>query len=228
MLLLYEYAYINSVADLDRWSWGKRRHFTLVSSPFFPVLLAFSSYVIFSVPFTILDVLGEISPLFKYKIQKERLLPTPPLPAFAPTVWELIAGGLGVVLIFDAQYFFWHLVHHKNPHLYRWVYAIHHDYISPFSWSTQHLSVVELMTVGFWSNIDPILLKCHPLTIWTLTVLWKTSHLVVPFGLLGGAMAHDIHHQKPSSNFAPFFSHWDRFFGTAVTVKWTKKIDKEQ
>uniref|UniRef100_A0A671SN17 Cholesterol 25-hydroxylase like 1, tandem duplicate 1 n=1 Tax=Sinocyclocheilus anshuiensis TaxID=1608454 RepID=A0A671SN17_9TELE len=203
------------------WDYLLFQHFTLVSSPFFPVLLAFSSYVIFSVPFTILDVLGEISPLFKYKIQKE-LMPTPPLPAVAPTVWELISGGLGVLLIFDAQYF-WHLVHHKNPHLYRMVHAIHHDYISPFSWSTQPLSAVELMTVGFWSNIEPILLKCHPLTIWTLTVF----HLV-PFGLLGGAMAHDIHHQKPSSNFAPFFSHWDRFFGTAVTVKWTKKIDKEK
>ncbi|XP_016403494.1 cholesterol 25-hydroxylase-like protein 1, member 1, partial [Sinocyclocheilus rhinocerous] len=251
------------------WDYLLFQHFTLVSSPFFPVLLAFSSYVIFRVPFTILDVLGEISSLFKYKIQKERrptimpmlrtlgtddlynhlvfvlpavlitnvVMPTPPIPAVAPTVWELISDGLGVLLIFDAQYFFWHLVHHKNPHLYRWVYAIHHDYISPFSWSTQHLSAVELTTVGFWSNIDPILLKCHPLTL-TVFSIWMSveehigydlpyspSHLV-PFGLLGGAMAHDIHHQKPSSNFAPFFSHWDRFFGTAVTVKWTKKIDK--
>uniref|UniRef100_A0A671SN68 Cholesterol 25-hydroxylase like 1, tandem duplicate 1 n=1 Tax=Sinocyclocheilus anshuiensis TaxID=1608454 RepID=A0A671SN68_9TELE len=191
------------------WDYLLFQHFTLVSSPFFPVLLAFSSYVIFSVPFTILDVLGEISPLFKYKIQKE-LMPTPPLPAVAPTVWELISGGLGVLLIFDAQYF-WHLVHHKNPHLYRMVHAIHHDYISPFSWSTQPLSAVELMTVDHIGYDLP----------------YSPSHLV-PFGLLGGAMAHDIHHQKPSSNFAPFFSHWDRFFGTAVTVKWTKKIDKEK
>ncbi len=255
------------------WNYLLFRHYTLVSSPFFPLLLAFSCYFIFSIPFAILDVLGERAPLFEYKIQKERrpticmmlrtlgtavynhlvfvlpamlitnvVMPAPPLPAVAPTVWELVSGGLGVLLIFDTQYFFWHLAHHKNTQLYRWVHAIHHDYISPFSWSTQHLSALELMTVGFWSNIDSILLKCHPLTIWTLTVfsVWMSveDHIgydlpyspghLVPFGLLGGAMAHDIHHQKPSSNFAPFFSHWDRLFGTAVTVKLTKKIDKEK
>lgn len=233
------------------------------------MLLAFSCYFIFSVPFALLDVVGERAPIFEYKIQKQCcptigmmlrtlgttvynhlvfvllavlisnvVMPVPPLPAVAPTVWELISGTLGVLLIFDTQYFFWHLVHHKNPHLYRWVHAIHHDYISLFSWSTQHLSALELMTVGFWSN--PILLKCHPLAIWTLSVfcIWMSveDHIgynlpyspgpLVPFGLLGGAMAHDIHHQKPSSNFAPFFSHWGRLFGTAVTVIPTKKTDR--
>ncbi|XP_056334893.1 cholesterol 25-hydroxylase-like protein 1, member 1 [Danio aesculapii] len=255
------------------WDYLLLRHYTLISSPFFPVLLAFSSYVIFSVPFAVLDVLGEKAPLFEYKIQKERrptvgmmvrtlgtavynhlvfvlpavlitnmVMPAPPLPTVAPTVWEMFSGGLGALLVFDTQYFLWHMVHHKNPHLYRWVHAIHHDYMSPFSWSTQHLSAVELMTVGFWSNIDPILLKCHPLTVWTLTVfsIWMSveDHIgydlpfspghLVPFGLLGGAMAHDMHHQKPSSNFAPFFSHWDKIFGTAITVKLTQKSEKEK
>lgn len=145
----------------------------------------------------------------------------------------------------DTQYFFWHLVHHKNPHLYIWVHAIHHDYISPFSWSTQHLSAVELMTVGFWNNFDPIVLKCR--TIWTSDSMdslcflhldvcgrpYRLQPALFPrtpgyFGLLEVAMAHDIHHQRPSSNFAPFFSHWDRLFGTAVTVKPTKKTDKEK
>uniref|UniRef100_A0A671RW89 Cholesterol 25-hydroxylase-like protein 1, member 1 n=1 Tax=Sinocyclocheilus anshuiensis TaxID=1608454 RepID=A0A671RW89_9TELE len=224
------------------WDFLLFRYYTLVSSPFFPVLLAFSCYFIFSVPFAILDVLGERAPLFEYKIQKQRrptvgmMLRTLGTAVYNHLVFvlpavlisnELISGALGVLLIFDTQYFFWHLAHHKNPHLYRWVHAIHHDYISPFSWSTQHLSAVELMTVGFWSNIDPILLKCHPLTIWTLSVfsIWMSveDHIgydlpylpghLVPFGLHGGAMAHDIHHQKPSSNFAPFFSHWDRLFG---------------
>ncbi|XP_030621195.1 cholesterol 25-hydroxylase-like protein 1, member 1 [Chanos chanos] len=253
------------------WNYLIFHHYSLVSSPFFPVLLAFSSYFIFSLPFAIVDLLGERASVFyRYKIQKERrptlrmmakslgmavynhlvfvvpavvinnvVMPAPPLPTVAPTLWELVSGGLGALLIFDTQYFLWHMVHHKNPHLYKWVHAIHHDYISPFSWSTQHLSAVELMTVGFWSNLDPILLQCHPLTTWTLTVFsiwlsvedhigydlpWTPSHLV-PFGLLGGAMAHDMHHQKPSSNFAPFFSHWDKLFGTASTyVKPTETV----
>ncbi|XDV28716.1 hypothetical protein PO909_031933 [Leuciscus waleckii] len=209
------------------------QHYSQVSSPFFPVLLAFSSYFIFCAPFALLDVLGEKAPLFKYKIQKERR-PTVGmmLRTLGTAVYNQLVFVLPAVLITNvvmpapplpAVYFLWHMVHHKNPHLYRLIHAIHHDYISPFSWSTQHLSGVELMTVGFW--------------MWTITVfsIWMSvedhigydlpyspSHLV-PFGLLGGAMAHDMHHQKPSSNFAPFFSHWDRLVGTAVTVKRTHK-----
>lgn len=237
-------------------------HFVLISSPFLPVLLAFSSYLFFSFPFAVLDLLGDKVPsLHRYKIQKERrptmgmmaksfmravynhlvfvvpavlinqsFMPAPALPTSAPTVVEVFIGGLATLLLFDTQYYIWHVVHHKNSHLYRWVHAIHHEYVAPFSWSTEQLSGAELMTVGFWSNLDPILLKCHPLTIWCTTVFsiwmsvedhigydlpWTLNHLV-PFGLLGGAPAHDMHHQKPSSNYAPFFSHWDRLFGTAM------------
>ncbi|CAL8293740.1 unnamed protein product [Boreogadus saida] len=131
------------------------------------------------------------------------------------------------------QYFIWHVVHHKHLQLYRWVHAIHHEYIlSSFSWSAEQLSIPELMAVGFWGNLDPVLLGCHPLTTWCVTVfsIWMSveDHIgydlpwmlnrVVPFGLLGGAPAHDMHHQKPGCNFAPFFRHWDRIFGTAAPV----------
>ncbi|XP_062317588.1 cholesterol 25-hydroxylase-like protein 1, member 1 [Osmerus eperlanus] len=244
------------------WDYLLLHHFPVISSPFFVVMIAFSSYLFFSVPFAMLDLLGEKVPFFhSYKIQQERtpttrmmaksllrcvynhlvfvlpavlinqcIMPPPLLPIDAPTVLELFVDGLGALLLFDTQYFIWHVVHHKNPHLYRWVHAIHHEYMAPFAWSTQQLSAAELMAVGFWSNLDPILLKCHPLTSWIVTVFsiwlsvedhigydlpWSLHHLV-PFGLFGGAPAHDMHHQKPNSNFAPFFSHWDKLFGTAI------------
>ncbi|XP_074533877.1 cholesterol 25-hydroxylase-like protein 1, member 1 [Halichoeres trimaculatus] len=245
----------------------------LISSAFFPVLLAFSSYFFFSIPFAVLDLLGERVPFFyQYKIQPDRqptvemmikgfmtalynhvffvlpavvigmfVLPTPTLPQDAPTVYEVFIDGLAALLLFDTQYFIWHVIHHKHSQLYRWIHAVHHEYVAPFSWSTEQLSIPELMTVGFWSNLDTILLKCHPLTTWCITVFsiwmsvedhigydlpWTLNHLV-PFGLLGGAPAHDMHHQKPSSNYAPFFSHWDRIFGTAVPLK-KKTIRKKK
>lgn len=247
------------------WDYLLLHHMPLISSPFFPVLLAFSSYFFFSLPFTVLDLLGERAPLFhQYKIQPDRrptvtmmarsfmtamynhiffvlptviisvfILPAPTLPKDAPTLYQVFTEGMAVLLVFDTQYYVWHFVHHKHSQLYRWIHAIHHEYVAPFSWSTEHLSIPELMTVGFWSNQDPILFKCHPLSTWCVTVFsiwmsvedhigydlpWTLNHLV-PFGLLGGAPAHDMHHQKPSSNFAPFFSHWDRIFGTAVPLK---------
>lgn len=249
-------------------------HRSLISSPFLPVLLAFSSYVFFSLPFAVLDLLADRAPLFhQYKIQPERrptvtmmarsfttatynhiffvlptviisvfIVPAPTLPADAPTLYQLFTEGLAVLLVFDTQYYVWHLVHHKHSQLYRWVHAVHHEYVAPFSWSTEHLSIPELMTVGFWSNQDPLLFKCHPLSTWCVTVFsiwmsvedhvgydlpWTLNH-VVPLGLLGGAPAHDMHHQKPSSNFAPFFSHWDRIFGTAAPLKKTSPRPKTQ
>lgn len=247
------------------WDYLLLHHRPLVSSPFFPVILAFSSYVCFSVPFAVLDLMGDKAPYFyQYKIQQDRkptlqmmkksfmtalynhvffvlpsviigvfILPPPTLPQEAPTVCEVFVDGLASLLLFDTQYYIWHFVHHKHPQLYKWVHAIHHEYMSPFSWSTEQLSIPELMTVGFWSNLDPILLRCHPFTTWCVTVFsiwmsvedhigydlpWTLNHLV-PYGLLGGAPAHDMHHQKPNSNYAPFFSHWDRIFGTVVPLK---------
>ncbi|XP_045893073.1 cholesterol 25-hydroxylase-like protein 1, member 1 [Micropterus dolomieu] len=247
------------------WDYLLFHHLPLISSPFFPVLLTFSSYVFFSIPFAALDLLGERLPsVYQYKIQPDRLptvgmmvkifmsslykhiffvlpavtigifiLPTPTLPQEAPTLCEVVIDGLAVLLVFDTQYYIWHYIHHKQPQLYRWIHAIHHEYRAPFSWSTEHLSIPELMAVGLWSNQDPILLKCHPLTAWCVTVVsvwmsvenhigydlpWTVNHLV-PFGLLGGAPAHDMHHQRPSSNYSVFFSHWDRIFGTTVPLK---------
>ncbi|XP_041747140.1 cholesterol 25-hydroxylase-like protein 1, member 1 [Coregonus clupeaformis] len=244
------------------WDYFLFNHYSLISSPFFPVILCFSSYFFSSLPFAVLDLLGDKVPsIHRYKIQQERrttirmmaksfgravynhlifvlpavliqtcFMPSAVLPTSAPTVVEVLIDGLAALLLFDTQYFMWHFVHHKHPQLYRWIHAIHHEYMAPFSWSTQQISIPELITVGFWSNLDPILLKCHPFTIWCVTIFsiwmsvedhigydlpWGLNHLV-PFGLLGGAPAHDMHHQKPNSNYAPFFSHWDRIFGTAI------------
>lgn len=247
------------------WDYLLFHHLPLISSPFFPVLLTFSCYFFFSIPFAALDLLGERVPLFyQYKIQPDRqptrqmmaksflnafynhvffvlpaviismfILPTPTIPKEAPTLYEVFIDGLAALLLFDTQYYIWHFIHHKHKLLYRWVHSIHHEYMAPFSWSTEQLSIPELITVGFWSNQDPLLLKCHPLTTWCMTVfsLWMsvedhigydlpcTLNHLVPFGLLGGAPAHDMHHQEPSSNYAPFFTHWDRLFGTAVLLK---------
>uniref|UniRef100_A0A3B4C2G8 Fatty acid hydroxylase domain-containing protein n=1 Tax=Pygocentrus nattereri TaxID=42514 RepID=A0A3B4C2G8_PYGNA len=241
------------------WDYLVFHHYSLVSSPFFPLMLTFSSYFLFSCPFAILDLLGEQSPAFYgymmlvywseilqgYKCSLRCYfyicyLVSPQCFVQFLLDYNLLCLVVGALLwgawCLDTQYFFWHVAHHKNSHLYKWVYAIHHYYISPFFWSIEHLSAVEVMTVGFWSNLDPLLLQCHPLTTWTLTVFsiwlsvedhigydlpWTPSRLV-PFGLLGGALAHDLHHQKPSSNFAPFFSHWDRLFGTSNNV--VKKV----
>ncbi|KAM8972171.1 cholesterol 25-hydroxylase-like protein 1, member 1 [Pelodytes ibericus] len=243
------------------WDYVLEEYGDLLSSPFFPVLLAFSGYMCFSFPFALVDLLGERCHFFyQYKIQKNNrptistmcqcvlktvcnhvvyilpvvmlsccFMPAPALPSAAPSLCTLFVEVFGCLLLFDFQYFVWHIFHHKNQWLYKKVHAVHHKYIAPFSWSSQNLGVYELMTVGFWSSTNPNLLMCHPLTAWVCNLVsiwmsvndhigydfpWSLSH-ILPFGLYGGALAHDVHHQKPDSNFAPFFGHWDMVFGTS-------------
>ncbi|KAE8617047.1 hypothetical protein XENTR_v10008967 [Xenopus tropicalis] len=235
----------------------------LLCSPFFPVLLAFTGFLCFSVPFTVVDLLGEHCHfLYQYKIQKNKhptlemmglclwravfnhlfyvipgillnwfWMPSTVLPATAPTVCTLFVEMLGCLLLFDFQYYIWHFLHHKNLWLYKKVHAIHHKYSAPFSWSSQNLGGYELMTLGFWSSTNPLILGCHPLASWACSLLsiwmsvddhsgynfpWSLSQILS--GLYGGSFAHDLHHQRPDTNFAPFFQHWDIIFGTANSI----------
>ncbi|KAF7224444.1 cholesterol 25-hydroxylase-like protein 1, member 2 [Nothobranchius furzeri] len=158
------------------------------------------------------------------------------LPDQAPTLLELIVGVTGNILLFDFQYFIWHLLHHKIRWLYVTFHAIHHKYHSPFALATQCLGGWELVTVGFWTTMNPLILRSHLLTTWAFMVIhvyvsvedhcgydfpWSTSRLI-PFGIYGGPSKHDVHHQKPNSNFAPHFSHWDKIFGTHAEFSFCK------
>ncbi|XP_016376739.1 cholesterol 25-hydroxylase-like protein 1, member 2 [Sinocyclocheilus rhinocerous] len=162
--------------------------------------------------------------------------PSIPLPERAPTLLELAGGVTGNLLLFDFQYFIWHFLHHKIRWLYVTFHAIHHNYAAPFALATQCLSGWELVTVGFWTTLNPILLRCHLLTTWMFMVVhvyvsvedhcgydfpWSMSRLI-PFGVYGGPSKHDVHHQKPNTNFAPHFSHWDKLFGTHAEFSFAK------
>ncbi|KAL2099826.1 hypothetical protein ACEWY4_004220 [Coilia grayii] len=155
--------------------------------------------------------------------------PPIPLPQKAPTLTEFLTGVLACTVIFDFQYYFWHMLHHRVGWLYRTFHAVHHQYNEPFSLVTQYLSGWELFSVGFWTTANPVILQCHCLTTWAFMVfnVWVSTedhcgydfpwamHNIVPFGLWGGVPKHDAHHQRPGTNFAPFFSHWDWLGGTA-------------
>uniref|UniRef100_A0A0B6Z0P5 Fatty acid hydroxylase domain-containing protein n=2 Tax=Arion vulgaris TaxID=1028688 RepID=A0A0B6Z0P5_9EUPU len=39
-------------------------------------------------------------------------------------------------------------------------------------------------------------------------------HNLDPTGIIGGSPKHDMHHQKPLTNFQPFFNHFDKMFGS--------------
>ena len=154
--------------------------------------------------------------------------PATPLPRLAPTLLEFLWQQLAGLMIFDFQYFVWHASHHKVRFLYKHVHALHHRYHSPFCWVTQYLHPWELITVGFLTTTNTWCFDCHPLTIWSYMLLsivisveahigfdfpFTLNH-VIPLGIIGGSPKHDMHHLKPTTNYEPFFNHFDRLCGT--------------
>ncbi|XP_071105349.1 cholesterol 25-hydroxylase-like protein 1, member 2 [Haliotis cracherodii] len=155
---------------------------------------------------------------------------TPPtvMPDLAPTLFEFVWHQAASVLIFDFQYYVWHYTHHKFRFLYKQVHALHHRYSSPFTWVTQYLHPWELVTVGFLTTTNTWFFNSHCLTTWSYMVFSVfisveghtgfdfpfTVNNFFPFDLFGGAPKHDMHHQKPLTNYQPFFNHFDRLFGS--------------
>ncbi|MFT7815616.1 cholesterol 25-hydroxylase-like protein 2 [Arapaima gigas] len=155
----------------------------------------------------------------------------PPLPLedTAPTVMEFTVHILGCMVLFDSQYYLWHWAHHKSKWLYATFHAVHHEFSQPFCWVTQYMSAWEVASVGFWTTINPVLLGCHSLTgfFFMMFNIWVSVddhsgydfpwslHNVIPFNLWGGSPKHDTHHRSPSTNYAPYFSHWDWVSGTS-------------
>lgn len=154
--------------------------------------------------------------------------PPTPLPEMAPSWFEFLWQQIAILILFDFQYFVWHWSHHKVRFLYRHIHAVHHRYHSPFVWVTQYLHPWELITVGFLTTTNSWFFKCHPMTTWSYMILSiivsVEAHIgfdfpfclnnLFPFGLVGGAPKHDMHHLKPLTNFSPFFNHWDKLCDT--------------
>ena len=147
------------------------------------------------------------------------------LPPLAPTLWEVFWQITVALAIFDTEYFIWHSTHHKVRILYKYVHSVHHQYSATSSWVTQYLHPWELISVGIFTATSPRFFDAHPLTYllfqqWSIIVSVE-AHIGydLPIGAnhwfwwWGGAVKHDMHHQKPLTNFAPFFNWWDRLLG---------------
>lgn len=152
------------------------------------------------------------------------------LPSEAPTLIVLTVQVLLCLVTFDFCYFAWHWLFHKWRWGFRCVHSVHHRYNATFAWVTQYVHPIELLVTGLFSAVTPMVYSCHPLTTWawTLVNIWVSIdahcgydfpwslHNWVPF--YGGALHHDMHHQRPRTNYEPFFTYLDLLAGTAASA----------
>lgn len=151
--------------------------------------------------------------------------PVLPLPKLAPNLFEFVWQQFVALVLFDLFYFVWHWYHHKNRWLYRHVHSVHHQYYVCSSWVTQYLHPWELISVGFMTTILPLYFQFHPLTNFSFMMMnvyvSTEDHIGYDFPFMphhwapfwGGSVKHDMHHQKPLTNFQPHFNTFDRLFG---------------
>jgi len=167
-------------------------------------------------------------------------VPPTPLPPVAPTVFQFVWHQMASFVMFDFEYWVWHAMHHKVRFLYRWCHSVHHQYHAPFALITQYLHPWELLSVGMGISITPWLFKPHCLTYWSWFCLanwvsievhcgydlpWAAHHWIP---LYGGAPSHDLHHNRPLTNFGPWLNLWDRVLGWRLTYKQLDEMKKNR
>lgn len=155
-----------------------------------------------------------------------QLLRSHELPERAPSCWTLCLEVAACFLLFDFFFFLWHYYIHRVPWLYRAIHRMHHQHHIPFALAAQDASSAELLSLLVLALLSARLLSCHPLSEAAFHLL--NSWLAVedhcgydlPFAMhkllpgMGGAPHHQSHHRRQNINYAPYFTHWDRLFGT--------------
>lgn len=155
-----------------------------------------------------------------------QLLRTPQLPDLAPSCWQLFVEVVACFLLFDTLFFVWHYSMHRIPWLYRRIHQMHHQHHVTFALAAQDASSAELLSLLLLALSSTWVLGCHPLSevLFHLLNSWLavedhcgynfpwSLHNLVPG--MGGAPYHQAHHSLQNTNYAPYFTHWDRIFGT--------------
>lgn len=139
------------------------------------------------------------------------------------------AVTFAAMFIGQDAYFYWthRAMHH--PRLFRTFHLTHHRSRTPTPWTAYAFDIPEaLVTVAFvplWVALVPM----HDLAIFTFVTVQIVRNVMGHagvelspvsgrpsrlFGWLNTTTHHDLHHQDMRSNYALYFTWWDRMMGT--------------
>lgn len=153
-------------------------------------------------------------------------------PSAAWAVYYVVEPSARMVVAFllvDTWQFFLHMLMHKSSFLYRHLHSVHHRLFVPYAYGALYNSILEgflLDTLGTGlSQLVTGLTPREAIILYTFSTM-KTvddhcgySLPLDPFQFFfpNNAAYHDIHHQHfgIKTNYAqPFFTFWDKLFGT--------------
>ena len=139
----------------------------------------------------------------------------------------LAASFLGVILLQDAAYYFFHRIFH-HPLVYNWVHHGHHRSKNPTPWTSFALDFPEALIQGLFMVAVVFVIPLHiyvlVLLLMTMTVWALVTHLGFelfpnfPHHWLGkwfiSSDHHSLHHRKYTRHYGLYFTFWDRLLGT--------------
>lgn len=142
-----------------------------------------------------------------------------------PRITTLIGEVLGVLLLYDFMYYFFHRsLHHRS--VMKYVHRVHHCVRFPLANESIYLHPAE--NIGGVGLLLLAMVLLGPISAASFLVIFFIhsvaniivhSNLVFPhpaFRLFNfWTRAHDVHHHKVDHNFASLFPFWDQMFGTA-------------
>jgi sterol desaturase/sphingolipid hydroxylase (fatty acid hydroxylase superfamily) len=142
-------------------------------------------------------------------------------PGFATFLGEV----LGVLMLYDLMYYFFHRLMHVRS-LMRYCHAVHHRVRSPVADESTYLNPLE--TIGGVGLLLLAVLIFSPISTVSFLVLfaiYSTANIIVHSNLIIPHPAfrlynfwvekHNVHHQRARNNYASIFPFWDQAFGTS-------------
>ena len=158
---------------------------------------------------------------------------------FAPldlTWWSFILMFLVSIVAFDAWFYWGHRLMHWGP-LYKH-HAYHHKSIAPTVWSNYSDTMLDAFVMQSYYLWAPLILPIPPQVLLAHRVYDHFNGMIGHSGFEFAAsplarypsifvctLFHDQHHSRFNTNFANFFSFWDRLCGT-LDANYDRGVDK--
>lgn len=138
-----------------------------------------------------------------------------------------IASFLGVILLQDTCFYFFHRAFH-HPALYNWLHRGHHRSRYPTPWTSFAIDFPDALIQGLFMVAAVFIIPLHiyVLVLWLITMtIWAlVTHLgfelfpSFPDCWLGKWFIsfdhHSLHHQKYTLHYGLYFTFWDRLLDT--------------
>lgn len=142
-----------------------------------------------------------------------------------PGVATFLGEVLGVLMLYDLMYYFFHRLMHVRG-LMRYCHAIHHRVRSPVADESTFLNPLETLGgVGLLLLSVVIFAPISTVSFLVLFAIYSTANIIVHSNLVIPHPAfrlfnfwvekHNVHHHRARNNYASIFPFWDQAFGTS-------------